>query len=98
VEAAHYWYKNLKNTFKKNEYKTSAKDKCVFIKRTQDKVAFCATTVDDCFFVAANDPEWIKEQIKMLQDAYEAVDVEQGDKLGLIGMQVKMDRTKKELS
>jgi hypothetical protein len=44
-----------------------------FIKRTQDKVAFCATTVDDCFFVAANDPEWIKEQIKMLQDAYEAV-------------------------
>ena len=43
VEAARYWYKNLKNTFKKKEYKTSAKDKCVFIKRTEDKVAFCAT-------------------------------------------------------
>ena len=33
----------------------------------------------------------------MLQDAYEAVDVEQGDELGLIGMQVKMDRTKKRV-
>jgi hypothetical protein len=97
VEAAHYWYKNLKNTFETNEYKTSAKDKCVFIKRIEDKVAFCATTVDDCFFVTTNDPEWIKEQIKMLQDAYEAVDVEQGDEIGLIGMQVKMDRVKKRV-
>jgi hypothetical protein len=97
VEAAHYWYKNLKNTFEKNEYKTSAKDKCVFIKRIEDKLAFCATTVDDCFFVTTNDPEWIKEQIKMLQDAYEAVDVELGDELGLIGMQVKMDRVKRRV-
>ena len=97
VEAAHYWYKNLKGTFEKNQYKNSAKDKCVFIKRTEDKVAFCATTVDDCFFVTTNNEKWIKEQIKMLQDAYEAVDVEQGDELGLIGMQVKMDRSKKRV-
>ena len=28
----------------------------------------------------------------MLKDAYEAIEVEQGDELGLIGMQMKMDR------
>jgi hypothetical protein len=53
--------------------------------------------VDDCFFVTTNDPEWIKEQIKMLKKAYEAVDVEQGDELGLIGMQVKMDHVKRRV-
>jgi hypothetical protein len=32
VEAANYWYKNLKGTFEKNNYKTSTEDKCVFVK------------------------------------------------------------------
>ena len=58
---------------------------------------FCATTVDDCFFVTTNDEEWIKDKIKTLQDANEAVDVEQGDEFGLIGMHVKMDCLKKQV-
>jgi hypothetical protein len=51
--------------------------------------------VDDCFFVTTNNEEWIKEQVNKLQDAYETMDVEQGDELGLIRMQVKMDCAKK---
>jgi hypothetical protein len=48
-------------------------------------------TVDDCLFITTNDEQWIGEQIAMLKEAYETVEVEQGDELGLIGMQVKMD-------
>ena len=33
VEAAHYWYKQLKGTFEADNYDTSKKDRCVFIKR-----------------------------------------------------------------
>ena len=55
VEAAHYWYKNLKGTFEVNDYDVSKKDKCVFIRRTDNKVAYCATTVDDCLFVTTKD-------------------------------------------
>ena len=97
VEAAHYWYKDLRMTFEKNDYKPSKKDKCVFICRSEDKVAFCATTVDDCFFVTTNNETWMQQQIHMLKNAYEVIEVEQGDELGLIGMQVKMDRSKKQV-
>ena len=33
----------------------------------------------------------------MLKDAYEAVEIEQGDELGVIGIQVKMDRANKKV-
>jgi hypothetical protein len=81
----------LKGTYEKNHYKGSAKDKCLFIKQTDDKVAYCATTVDDCLFITTNNEQWIADQIAMLKEAYETVEVEQGNELGLIGMQVKMD-------
>ena len=97
VEAAHYWYKNLKGTFEVNDYDVSKKDKCVFIRRTDNKVAYCATTVDDCLFVTTKDDKWINKQIAMLKDAYEAVEIEQGDELGVIGIQVKMDRANKKV-
>jgi len=67
------------------------------MKRTEAKVPFCATTVDDCFFVTTNDEKWIKEQIKILSDAYKAIEVELGDEQGLIGMQVKVDRVNKHV-
>jgi hypothetical protein len=95
VEAAHYWYQDLKKTFLKNGYHASMKDKCVFIKRVEDKVSYCATTVDDCCFVTTKDDLWMNEQIEMLKIAYEVVEVEQGDEIGLIGMQVKIDREEK---
>jgi hypothetical protein len=95
VEAAHYWYQDLKKTFLQNGYHASMKDKCVFIKRVEDKVSYCVTTVDDCCFVTTKDDTWINEQVEMLRKAYEVVEVEQGDEIGLIGMQVKIDRDEK---
>jgi hypothetical protein len=95
VEAAHYWYKNLEATFNKHDYKTCMKDKCVFVKKVDNKVAYCATTVDDCFFVTTNDEECINKQIEMLRETYEAVDIEHGDQFGLAGMHVKMNRVNK---
>ena len=50
VEAAHYWWKGLTEIFKDNGYSQGNKDKCVYIKRDGDKVAYCGVTVDDCFF------------------------------------------------
>jgi hypothetical protein len=95
VEAAHYWYQDLKKTFLQNDHHASMKDKCVFTKRVGDKVSYCVTTVDDCCFVATKDDLWIGEHIKMLRKAYEMVEVEQGDEIGLIGMQVKIVRSEK---
>ena len=85
-------YKHLKGTFEANNYETSKKYKCVFTKKEGNNVEYCATTLDDCCFVTTKTPEWISKQIKMLKDAYEVVKVEQGDELGLIGMQVKIDQ------
>jgi hypothetical protein len=50
VEAAHYWYETLMSAFKNNQYAVSGKDKYMFIKCQDDKLAFCGATVDDCFF------------------------------------------------
>ncbi len=60
-------------------------------------MACCATTVDDCLFVASNDETWIQKQIEFLKSKNEDVAVEMGDEIGLIGMQVKMDRNNKKV-
>ena len=73
----------------------SPKDKCVFIKGDTTNVAYCGVTVDDCFFVTTRNPEWKQQQIYMVKNQYEVITVEEGDELGLIGIQIKMDRVKK---
>jgi hypothetical protein len=50
-EAARYWNKTLVDVFLKAGYKQCAKDKCLIVLRTEDKVSFCGVTVDDCLFV-----------------------------------------------
>jgi hypothetical protein len=90
VEAVHYWWHDLTETFKRNGYKVSMKDKWLFIKREGNKPASCGTTVDDCFFVATCDEEWITAQSSMLKDKYHEITVQRGDELGLVGMQVQM--------
>jgi hypothetical protein len=95
VEAAHYFWKGLTKTFVSNGFVQSPKDKCVFIKRDTTNVAYCGVTVDDCFFVTTRNPEWKQQQIDMLKNKYEEITVEEGDELGLIGIQIKMDRAKK---
>jgi hypothetical protein len=97
VEAAHYWYENLAETFVSSGFKVSKKDKCVFIKRQGQDVAICRTTVDDCFFVCNRNQEWLESQVKMLKGKFEEVTMEAGDELGLIGMQIKMDREAKQV-
>jgi hypothetical protein len=97
VEAAHYWYKDLSDTFFSAGYNQSKKDKCVFMKQEGGNMAFCATTVDDCLFVTSNDETWVQKQIEFLKSKYEDVTVEMGDEIGLIGMQVKMDRIGKKV-
>jgi hypothetical protein len=53
--------------------------------------------VDDGLFAATGDEEWIKQQIEMLRKAYIDITVEQGDEIGVIGMQVRMDRQSKKV-
>jgi hypothetical protein len=95
VEAAHYWWKDLTETFKTSGYKVSKKDKCVFIKRENRQVALCGTTVDNFLFICNGDQAWIQEQIMMLRNKYDDMTIEHGDELGLIGMQIWMDRKEK---
>ncbi len=42
--------------------------------------------------MTSNDETWIQKQVEFLKSKYEDVTVEMGDEIGLIGMQVKMDR------
>ena len=97
VEAAHYWNKELSSTFEKNDYKKSKKDKCLFIRREGKNVAYCAITVDDALFAATGDESWIKKQIEMLRKAYTDITVEEGESIGVIGMQVRMDPQSKKV-
>lgn len=96
-EAAHYWNVELINVFLKAGYKQCAKDKCVLVKQTEEKYSACAITVDDCLFVATKDELWINEQIEMLIRAFQEVTTERGNDLGIIGMQIKMDRENKRV-
>jgi len=61
------------------------------------KTALCGMTMDDCLFICTRNDKWIEEQIKMLKDAFEEVTVESGDELGLVGMQISMNRVKKQV-
>jgi hypothetical protein len=97
VEAAHYWWVDLSETFFQNGYTQSKKDKCVYIKRQNGKVTICGATVDDCLFVTTKDDQWIMDQIEMLRSKYDEITVETGDVIGLIGMQVTMDRARKQV-
>jgi hypothetical protein len=67
MEAAHYWYETLAETFTSNSYETSGKGKCLFVKKDENSVAICGTSVDDCLFVCNRNDEWIATQIKMLK-------------------------------
>jgi hypothetical protein len=97
VEAAHYWYETLMSAFKINQYAIRRKDICLFIKRQDNKLALCGTTMDDCLFICTRDDKWIEEQIKMLKDAFEEVTMESDDELGLVGMKISMNRVKKQV-
>jgi hypothetical protein len=97
VEAAHYWWKDLSSTFHQGGYGTSNKDKCVYIKRKNGKVAICGATVDDCLFICTRHDTWIKEQIALLKNKYHKVTIEIGDNLGLVEMQIDMNRDKKRV-
>ena len=59
------------------------------------KIAICGLTVDDFFQTSTKDEEWIQEHIMMLHNAFDEVTFSHGDELGIIGMQVKMDRKHK---
>jgi hypothetical protein len=91
VEAAHYWYEDLSKTFYQNNYCRCRKDKCVFIEREDNKVAYCGMTVNDCLFVCTKDEKSIQQQIEMLKKKYNEITVRMSDKIGLIGMLINMD-------
>ena len=97
VEAAHYWWRDLSGAFTDNGYAVSNKDKCVFTKRESERVAFCGTTVDDCLVVCTRDDEWMQQHIAMLKSKYQEITIEQGDQLGLIVMQIVMEREQRKV-
>jgi hypothetical protein len=97
VEAAYYFWKRLASTFVSNGYTQSKKDKCIYIKRDGDNVAYCGTTVDDCCFITTRNPQWKKQQIDLIRNEFEEITIEDGDELGLIGIQIKMDRENKRV-
>jgi hypothetical protein len=91
-EAAHYWNRTLVDVFLQNGYRQCVKDKCVLVKREGERLAICAITVDDCSFVCTKDSAWEAQQIEMLRAAFTEITTDTGDELGIIGIQVKMDR------
>ena len=74
------------------------KDRCVLVKSNAGRVSYCAITVDDCFFVATRDENWILENVKTLQDAFEELTLERGETINILGKTVHMERDKKRAS
>jgi len=94
-EAAKYWNVKLVDVFLKAGYKQCAKDKCLLVKREGVNLSLCAITVDDCLFACTRDENWVKQQIELLITAFEEVTIERGEELGIVGVQIVMDREKK---
>ena len=94
-EAAYWWNKTLTKVFLDHGYRQMNKDQCVMVKSEGSKVAYCAITVDDCFFAITKDEVWINEAIDMLKGAFEELTVERGETINILGMTVHMERAKK---
>ena len=50
--------------------------------------------MDDCFFAATRDQEWIQSQVDVLKTAFEELTLERGDVINILGMTVHMERDK----
>ena len=96
-EAAHFWNIELIKVFVAAGYTQCKKDKCVLVKRHEGKLSICGITVDDCLFAATRDDTWTLQQIKIIADAFEELTTERGDEIGIVGVQVKMDRDNKRV-
>ena len=70
-EATYWWNVTLTKVFLENGYKQMSKDKCVFVKSENNQISYCAITVDDCFFAATRNQEWIQSQVDMVKTAFE---------------------------
>ena len=75
-------------------YKQMSKDKCVFVKCEHNQVSYCAVTVDDCFFAATRDEEWINSQVEMLKAAFDELTLQRGEAINILVMTVYMERDK----
>ncbi len=72
-----------------------SKDKFVFVKSENNHISYCALTVDECFFAATRDQEWIQSQVDMLKTAFEELTVERREVINILGMTVHMERDKR---
>ena len=91
-----YWRKKpLTAAFLDNVYRQLNKDQCVMVKTEGGKVSYCATTVDDVFFVITRDEERINEAINKLKTALEELTVDSGETMNISGMTVRMERAKR---
>ena len=93
-EAAYWWNVTLTKVFLENGYTQMSKDKCVFVKSESNQISYCAITVDDCFFAATRDQEWIQSQVDMLKTAFEELTLEHGEVINFLGMTVHMEKDK----
>ena len=93
-EAAYWWNVLLVQAFLDNGFKQMDKDKCVLTKSEGNRVAYCAITVDDCFYATTRDEDWIKECSEFLRTTFEEITLDRGDTINILGMTVVMDRAK----
>jgi hypothetical protein len=84
----------MDKVFTGNGYRKCKKDKCEFVKKEAEKLAICGITVDDGFFASTRDEKWIAQQVEMLWKAFKEIMVKRRDEIGIVGMNVRMDRKK----
>ena len=94
-QAAYWWNVTLINVFVDNGYRQMDKDKCVLVKRKGNLESYCAITVDDCFFAASRDDEWVNLSVNMLKEAFDELTLERGEVINILGMTVHMERDKR---
>ena len=65
------------------------------VKREGNLVSYCAITVDDCFFAASRDDEWVNFIVNMLKGAFDELNLERGEVIDILGMTFHMKRDKR---
>ena len=96
VESALLWYEHLRGTLLQIGYKVSQFDRGLFYKTTTTGKCYVCIHVDDVLISSANN-DLIEELVQHLEKTYKDLNVQRGNKLYYLGLQINVDRPNRSI-
>ena len=94
IRSALLWYNLFSQTLEKEGYVINPYDRCVANKTIDKKQCTMVWYVDDVK-ISHVDLNKVTEQINMIEDKFGKLTITRGDKLGFLGMDIKLNRKNK---